>query len=378
MRAWPERSPAGRALVDAGASCLVVLVLWMTVPGDGSLDRALQIGLAAVAVTGVVLRRRWPRASLLVVVASTSAAWVAGLTADPYVLAATALHSVARTSGRSPFPVLGGAVAVGVVAALALVAAPGSGATVRSSLLSLIVLGGAWAAGVGSRRAQELAIENGVLVERARIARDVHDVLSHSLGTIGVQAGVAAHVRTLDADALRGTLADVERTSRDGIAELGLLLSEMRAGSEQHLPDGVLAVRLRETAAAAERSGMTVVVAADDLDEVPPRVRPVVHAVVREAVTNVIRHAGASRCAVAVHVDAREVRVSVEDDGRGRADPRREGDGVRGMRERLAALGGSLSIGDAVEDGVGARTGRPGVRVTAVVPRGPGSHRDAS
>jgi signal transduction histidine kinase len=281
------------------------------------------------------------------------------VTGDPFVLAAIALHSAARSSGRPRRLRTGAAGAVVVVGLLALVAAPAFEDGLRTVLLSLVVLGAAEAAGVASRRAEDLAVENGVLVERARIGRDVHDVLSHSLGTIGVRAGVAAHVTTLDAAALRSTLAEVERTARSGVAELGLLLSATRVGPEESFPDGVLAVRLRETARAVEEAGVSVTLDTGDLDGLRGPERVAVHRVVREAVTNVVRHSGASRCTVAVRADAGAVRLSVSDDGRGRV-PLPEGDGLRGARERLATLGGTLVVRDAAGSGV---------HVEAVIPR---------
>ncbi|AWF99057.1 sensor histidine kinase [Clavibacter michiganensis] len=283
------------------------------------------------------------------------------------MLAAAALHSAARSSAR-PVPAraaAGVAVAAGVmVGILALVAAPAFEEGIRGALLSLVVLGGAATAGVAARRAEHLAVENGVLAERARIGRDVHDVLSHSLGAIGVRAGVAAHVPTLEAAALRATLAEVERTARSGVAELGLLLAATRAGPDELIPDGALPIRLRETVAAAEAAGIAVTLAAEGLEVLQGPERVAVHRVVREAVTNVIRHAGAARCDIAVHADDASIRMSVADDGGGRM-PLAEGHGLRGLRERLAILGGTLDIRDA--DGAG-------VRVDAVIPRPPAAH----
>ncbi|MFT2752147.1 sensor histidine kinase [Clavibacter sp. Sh2088] len=331
----------------------------MTVPSGGGALLAAQVALAVTAASGVLLRHLLPRASFAVAAAATVAAWILGVTGDPFVLAAIALHSAARSSGRPRRLRTGAAGAVVVVGLLALVAAPAFEDGLRTVLLSLVVLGAAEAAGVASRRAEDLAVENGVLVERARIGRDVHDVLSHSLGTIGVRAGVAAHVTTLDAAALRSTLAEVERTARSGIAELGLLLSATRAGPEESFPDGVLAVRLRETARAVEKAGVSVTLDTGDLDGLRGPERVAVHRVVREAVTNVVRHSGASRCTVAVRADAGAVRLSVSDDGSGRA-PLTEGDGLRGVRERLATLGGTLVVRDAEGSGV---------HVEAVIPR---------
>ncbi|WP_435093009.1 sensor histidine kinase [Clavibacter michiganensis] len=362
MQGSAASRPPVRVAVDLGASALVVLVLWMTVPAGGAVLLTWQVALAAAAAGGMLLRHRWPRAAFAVAASATAAAWYAGLTGDPFVLAAVALHSAARSSDRpgSARTAAVVAVAAGVVLGLlALVAAPAFEEAIRGALLSLVVLVGAAAAGVASRRAERLAVENGVLAERARIGRDVHDVLSHSLGAIGVRAGVAAHVTTLDAAALRSTLAEVERTARSGVAELGLLLAATRAGPDELIPDGALPARLRETVAAAEAAGISVTLDVEGVDVLRGQERVAVHHVVREAVTNVIRHAGAARCDIAVHADDDAVRVSVVDDGVGRA-PLSEGDGLRGLRERVAILGGGLAVRDAEGSGV---------RVDAVIPR---------
>lgn len=340
MQGSAASRPPVRVAVDLGAAALVVLVLWMTVPAGGGVLLAWQVALAIAAAGGMLLRHRRPRAAFAVAAAATAAAWSAGLTGDPFVLAAVALHSVARSSDR-PGPARTAAVvavAAGVVVGLlALVAAPAFEDGIRGALREHPVL-------------------------------DVHDVLSHSLGAIGVRAGVAAHVTTLDAAALRSTLAEVERTARSGVAELGLLLAATRAGPDELIPDGALPARLRETVAAAEAAGIAVTLAAEGLHILRGQERVAVHHVVREAVTNVIRHAGAARCDVTVHTDDDAVRVSVVDDGVGRA-PLTEGDGLRGLRERVALLGGGLAVRDAAGSGV---------RVDAVIPRPAGAEEPGS
>jgi signal transduction histidine kinase len=182
--------------------------------------------------------------------------------------------------------------------------------------------------------------------ERLRLARDVHDALSHSLGAIGVQAGVAAHVTALGEPELRATLQEVESQARSSLLELkSLLHSERSALSETGTASLPLIGLLRDTARTAERSGLMVELdSTDSVDSLPAAVRATVHRIVQEAVTNAIRHAEASTLSISVAVLDVSVEVVVSDDGIGAPDGVREGHGLTGMGERVALVGGELSV----------------------------------
>jgi len=355
----------GPAALDLAGGALVVLVLWLTVPVPDGRARAVQVVLAVIAVSAAALRRRAPRTAVALAAGATGAAWAVGLTADPLLLAGLALRSVARARGRRAVPpalVVGVAV---VVAASAVIAVPGREDGVRQAALAGIVLVAAWASGVGARDGERVGAENAALRERARLARDVHDVLSHALGSIGVEAGAAAHVRTLREEDLRRTLSGIAATSRGAVAELGSVLADLRAGDDAP-PDVPLADLLRQTAAVAERAGLRVRLRVDDARDVPEPVRTTLHRVAREAVTNAVRHSGGSRCdvAVVVRADPPEVRLTVGDDGRGLRADHVEGDGLRGIRERIALVGGTLKACPGASGGL---------ELTAVVPLDPGA-----
>lgn len=355
------RRPAPTA-VDLAGGALVVLVLWLTVPVPDDRARAAQVALGVVAVAGAALRRRAPRTGVAFAAAATAAAWSLGLTADPLLLVGLALRSVARRHGRRAVPP---ALVVGValvVAASAVIAVPGREDGLRQAALAGIVLVAAWASGVGARSGELVAAENAVLRERGRLARDVHDVLSHALGSIGVEAGAAAHVRTLREEDLRRTLAGIAATSRGAVAELGSVLAGFRAGDGEDAPvDVPLEGLLRETAAVAERAGIRVRLRVDDVRGVPEPVRTTLHRVAREAVTNAVRHSGGTTCDVdvVVRADPPAVRLAVADDGCGLGPDAVEGDGLRGVRERIALVGGTLETG---------RGAAGGLEITAVVP----------
>src|SRR6218665_2271139 len=117
---------------------------------------------------------------------------------------------------------------------------------------------------------------------------------------IGVRAGVATNIHTMNEQALRETLTEIESASREAIAELGFLLRDIRQDDPEDALITPMDLLLRETAASAERAGIDVSMDAKDVNLLPVRVRMTVHRIVREAVTNVIRHSDATRCAVSV------------------------------------------------------------------------------
>ncbi|WP_052129100.1 sensor histidine kinase [Clavibacter michiganensis] len=352
-------------VVDALGGALVVLVLWVTVPVADDRARFIQLALGAVAVAGAALRHRAPRTAVVLTACATGVAWSLGLTADPLLLVGLALRSVARARGRRALPAASLAGVAVAVSVLAVIAVPGHEDGVRSAALAGVVVLAAWASGVSARTRERVAAENAMLRERARMTRDVHDVLSHALGSIGVEAGTAAHVRTLREEDLRGTLVDIAATARGAVAELGAVLADLRAGDRGGAPADVpLEALLRETAAVAERAGMRVRLRVDDVHDVPDPVRATLHRIAREAVTNAVRHSGGSRCDVdvVVHADPPEVRLTVADDGRGPGPDDVEGDGLLGIRERVALSGGTLEVG---------RGPAGGTELRAVVPLAP-------
>lgn len=218
----------------------------------------------------------------------------------------------------------------------------------RGLLLSAVVLSASWVLGVRTRQVRVEVAARSRAEERLRLARDVHDVLSHSLGTIGVQAGVAAHVSSLSEDDLRVLLRDIEGDARESLKELKELLQRERAGDADAdwAPSSLrLTALLEDIGQSAERAGLrTRLDIAALVDALPAAAGSTVHRVVQEAVTNAIRHASASSLVIAVRVSDDGVNVEVRDDGHGAPDGLREGYGLTGMRERIALAGGTLSV----------------------------------
>jgi len=199
--------------------------------------------------------------------------------------------------------------------------------------------------------------------ERLRIARDVHDVVAHAMVAINVQAGVAAHLVDRDPAQARSALRAIKATSGEALADLRATLGVLR-GQDPAAPVRPAAGLgdLDELAGALRAAGVRVELDVADLADVPAAVHAAGYRIVQEALTNVLRHAGASVVRVLACRDGDGVRVEIEDDGVGTgAADGGSGNGLRGMRERAAALSGTVESGPG-EDG--------GWRVLARLPAG--------
>lgn len=332
----------------------VFAAFWLTVPVADA-DRPLQLVLGAAAVGGMLVGVRVPLLGSLVAAAATAGGLGCGVSVDPFLLASVGVLAVAERHGSRRFPwwllVIG---IVMVLGTLVLGGDPGDTEFVdrtRTVLLSALVLAAAWVLGVRTRQARETAEVRARSEERLRLARDVHDVLSHSLSAIGVQAGVAAHIETLGEPELRNALREIEATSRDSLSELTTLLHRERTANTPGEPDSMaslpLAESLRDLVRTAERGGLRVELdCSGDLEELPAPVRTTVHRVAQEAITNALRHAAATELVITVTTDNVALGVTVSDNGQGAQPGFREGHGLTGMRERVELVGGVLHIED--------------------------------
>lgn len=183
--------------------------------------------------------------------------------------------------------------------------------------------------------------------ERERITRDLHDVVGRTLTLVALRAELAAKLASRDAVAAEAEMRAVAAVARDGLAEVRAALAGQAGGGLIH--------EMAASAAALEAAGIAARLEGDGT-AIPANAGAVLAMTLREAVTNVIRHAEAGACAIEVALDAGAARLTVADDGHGRRF--REGLGLTGMRERLAAAGGSLAI----------EPGASGTRLVATVP----------
>jgi signal transduction histidine kinase len=187
--------------------------------------------------------------------------------------------------------------------------------------------------------------------ERLGIARELHDVLAHSLSLINVQAGVALELIEQNPQQVRAALDAIKRTSKDALVDVQAVLASLRRPEEVVPLTPAPSLRdLDDLVRQARTTGLAVDVAiTDGALELPAAVDAAAYRIVQEALTNVVRHAHAT--CVAIRLDRRcaELAVTVDDNGSGTPTDvnrnQRRGEGIAGMRERTAALGGRLSVG---------------------------------
>ncbi|MFG1925074.1 sensor histidine kinase [Cryptosporangium sp. NPDC048952] len=217
-------------------------------------------------------------------------------------------------------------------------------------LAGAVLLAWSWGALVrarGARRAAER--RQAVLEERARIARELHDVLSHTVSVMVVQAAAADDVFEHDPQQARAALQRTEQAGREALAELRWFLRSVRADDDETGPQPTLA-DVDRLAGTMGEAGLRVSVTREGDADVPSSVQLSAYRIVQEALTNTLRHAAASHAEVLVQVSEAEVCVRVRDDGTG-GQPGKAGHGLLGMRERAALLGGSLAAGPRPEGG---------------------------
>jgi two-component system sensor histidine kinase DesK len=194
-------------------------------------------------------------------------------------------------------------------------------------------------------RSEVARAELALVAERDRVARDVHDVLGHSLTALSIKAELAGRLIDVDPVRARQELESIQETARQALAEVRSTVGGLRAANL----DAELAAAPRVLADAGIETRLLGTVADTD-----PRHRTLLAWVLRESVTNVVRHARASR----VSIELTPTGLVVADDGTGfEVDGGREGNGLRGMRERVSAAGGTVRL-----------TGGHGTRVEVVLP----------
>jgi signal transduction histidine kinase len=177
--------------------------------------------------------------------------------------------------------------------------------------------------------------------ERLRIARELHDSLTHSISVIKVQAGVAAHLARKNGEEPSAALLAIEEASTDAVRELRSTLDVLRREEETN---GSGLDRLPELVERARSSGLpTTYTVRGSARRLPPEVDQAAYRVVQEALTNVTRHAGDATAAVQITYAPDLLTVRVEDDGDGPRQAPVPGYGLVGMRERVTTLGGRLS-----------------------------------
>ncbi|MFD5321018.1 sensor histidine kinase [Streptomyces sp. NPDC127098] len=323
-------------------------------------DGLLFLAVAAfVTVLGArrLDRRPLPALALLLTgsVIATVPLSVGGIPMAQFLAVDVALYFVAAAGPRRT-----GAMALGLsLATLAgfLAARLLSGWVVGLSAALAVALTAviAWLLGNAAREAREhaeaaraQAAAQAVTAERLRIARELHDMVAHSIGVIALQAGAAGRVIDSQPAMARTALGEIEATGRETLAGLRRMLGALRQSAPGRAPldpgPGLADVpRLAEATTAA---GVRVdVCRLGESGPLPPEIDVSAYRIVQEAVTNVVRHSGADRCRVTIDQRGEELSIEVLDGGNGVGTATGTGWGLVGMRERVALLHGEFTAG---------------------------------
>jgi signal transduction histidine kinase len=364
-----SRSQVGDVLL---ASALMVVGVFGTLGADHVSDDDLPVdarGLLLVVVTVAVLvvRRRWPLATLGVAAVATSTYLVLGYPYGPILFGfLVAVFTVARQLPFTPALVASAFALVVVLVHLAF----------RGSPLGFfgVVPGAAWvvvpfAIGVTLRLAGQSAeqrraelVRERVYDERLRVAQEVHDVVGHGLAAIKMQADIALHVLPKQPAQAERALDAISRTSSEALDELRATLTSVRQPGAQAPRAPVPGLgRLEELTARMTGSGIRVALERTGTPhELPAAVDLVGYRVVQESLTNVLRHAGSAVAEVRIGYETEAVTITVTNP-RGHAAVAGDGTGlgIPGMRERVTALGGTLHAAPTAEGGFEVRARLP-------------------
>jgi signal transduction histidine kinase len=327
------------------------------VPAGQHVPAAAPAAYLLVAGSALVLtwRRRRP-----VLVLAVSAAGAVAYTCLGYVDGAVLLNPVLALYAVAVATETRRAVALSILTMVALMAASAAfdpfGATGGGFILipgevAAALFLGLW---VASRRAYALRdseeqARRAVDAERLRIARELHDVVAHTMATINVQAGVAGHVIDQQPDQAAQALEAIKQASKDALRELRGILNVLRAADEHDLR--APAPRLDQLATLLQgitQAGLPCTVTVHgEPRSLAPTVHLAAYRIVQESLTNALRYAGPTTAAITLTYSDHHLDLEVLDNGRGHSAeaPQSGGHGIVGMRERAAAVGGSLQAG---------------------------------
>jgi signal transduction histidine kinase len=322
----------------------------------------LLVVIACLALAG---RRRWPVAVLGVSTAAVVSFTLLGYVNGAALVApALALYAVAAEVSVRRAVLLAAATLVVLMTATGAVNPfghiSGGGFVLLPGLVAAALFAGiavanrrAYVASIHDR-AQEEARRR-VDEERLRIARELHDVVAHTMATINVQAGAAAHVLPTRPEAAAEALQAIKAASKEGLRELRAILNVLRQADEADPTQPAPGTAQLETLVdGARRAGLeTTLTVTGKPSPLPAAVDLAAYRIVQESLTNAIRHAGPAEAAVALCYGDGELRIDVADTGRGQSagavtggtGSEGAGHGLAGMRERAAAVGGSVETG---------------------------------
>ncbi len=358
----PSRSSLQRLAdlaIPWGVGLFLVLVVGEEYDGSSEALRGLGFALAVMQGAALHWRRRHPEWVMAVTVAGGLGIQIL---APEVIVPFAGLFAVGSLAAARPPKVS----LVGLVALEGVVATTLLTASVGDSLFTAALVVGAWGLGEAARnrrRAIDQEARRAVAEEQARIARELHDVIAHSVSVIVVQAAAADDVFDERPDHARAALRSIEQAGRDSLRELRRLLGVVRpsADTEPAQPQPGLE-RVEELAEPLRTGGLEVVVSrVGAASALSAGVDLSAYRIVQEALTNVLRHAQATRAEVIVRYGSDVLEVVVQDDGSASpgANGAAGGHGLVGMRERALLVGGTLEAGPLPEGGYRVRARLP-------------------
>jgi signal transduction histidine kinase len=348
------------ALVVAAA---FQIEIWLV--GDPELHRPAVVVLALAMSLPLAIRRRAPLLAVTLIAAAYIALLqVALVAANEYTTIVAVILIAAYAAGHHPDRIR--AVAGGLIILVATcyeVLLDDPRAVAEYVFIGLIITA-VWMAGFGmeqrERRAARLvgetislrqerdsAAEGAAADERARIARELHDIISHNVSVMVLQAGAAGEVIDSDPDLAKGSLDAIQQTGRQALVELrrllGVLGDEPSGGSRSPQPSLEQLPTLVET---LRGTGLAVDVRVlGTARALPPGVDVTAYRIIQEALTNAARHAGPAEVTVSITYGDEAVEIEVLDTGQGPTVPVRTGRGLAGMKERVALHAGRIEAG---------------------------------
>jgi signal transduction histidine kinase len=371
-----ELAGVARRYGDAAlAAALAGIALVQALITDGSADYKLaQVGLAIVLGICAARRVRAPLLLLGVLLAITIVATVvprplgqvdnAGLFA---ILLLAVYSAAAHTAGRET------RLAVVLIVSLYLLdmfAIDPAGANADGAMFYATLYGAPWVIGraVRQRRLNDAFVEEerlraaaAIAEERGRIARELHDVVAHSISVMVLQARGGRRVLPLEPDDARGAFVNIERTGEQALDEMRRLLGLLRRSDEELALAPQPSLRSLDGLVEQVRAaGLTIdVVVEGEPRDLPPGVDLSAYRILQEALTNALRHAGPARASVLLRYRADDLELEVSDDGPGTDASSGAGYGLIGMRERVSVYGGELQAGRQPEGGYRLRVRLP-------------------
>jgi signal transduction histidine kinase len=372
MRTGADRRHDVGVAVRVGAIQLVgTLFAARGQAGEGrrSLD-VLAIALLCAGPAALIFRRRRPVAVLVAVLIVTWVYYLFDYAYGPAFLSLIVAFYTAITRGHRRAAWAAAVVGYGTHLVVRHPEYSLAHAGALAAWLLVVLIGSEVAGARRERAAQEARsrqeeARRRASEERLRIARELHDVVAHNISLINVQAGVALHLLDDQPEQARSALAAIKKASKEALGELRSVLDVLRQVDDE--------APRAPTAGLDDLDGLVARTAAAGVDvrvevegtrrRLPSGVDLTAYRIVQEALTNVVRHAGAAAATVRLSFDDGQLTVQVDDDGRGAtatvAGTGGGGNGIPGMRERVAALGGQLEAGPRPEGGFRVRAHLP-------------------